>query len=590
MLTLRFETSRSLLVEMSSDDSENWVLGVTLGLLGSIAINTGNNIQSLGLKQAQGKVTSVEPSTHGIPDKDTAPLPKKHLIPWLSPKGIKTAPYDNDDEFSVVTVAKQSPLLSLTWIIGTFIFVTGSLLNFASYAFAAQSMLASLESIQFVTNLLFGKFMLGARVTQTMLVGTMLTVIGTVMAVQFSSKETLELSTADIKKLYSNPAYISYLCLMVLALVVLHVVYKKLEERKNKDKPLKSRDVILPCLYSVWSAMFGTQSVVQAKILAELLAVHSSGTENIFTSSFTYATILLWVMTVLVWLKRLNDALQKFNPLFIIPLLQCSFIFFAIISGGIFFKEFNSFDSNQWIGFWFGIIVMFGGLVLLTPQPIQSEDDLLHRDLVNLILEQRGSFASNQTNSVNSSTGCSVLSPQPEQGLVTPRNLTRSLDESQSKNKSIPKSPIRSPRFSKENMTKVAFDVVRDVVGETATLFYQNPSTKVLSNVMCQATADADDKRWRRKLLEKLLCMIKENPLSANGYSDEIMNLINDLNLADAVTISPPGPERDIKTQLTMTQEKLSSTIEMEIQQSITPRVESLQPARDLSIRFNEIT
>jgi hypothetical protein len=42
---------------------------------------------------------------------------------------------------------------------------------------------------------------------------------------------------------------------------------------------------------------------------------------------------------VSVWLQRLNDALSKFNPLFIIPLLQCMFIFFAILSGGIFFKE-----------------------------------------------------------------------------------------------------------------------------------------------------------------------------------------------------------------------------------------------------------
>lgn len=37
---------------------------------------------------------------------------------------------------------------TLTWKIGTGIFIFGALLNFASYAFAAQSMLASLESIQ----------------------------------------------------------------------------------------------------------------------------------------------------------------------------------------------------------------------------------------------------------------------------------------------------------------------------------------------------------------------------------------------------------------------------------------------------------
>ena len=82
----------------------------------------------------------------------------------------------------------------------------------------------------------------------------------------------------------------------------------------------------------------GTQSVVQAKVLAELLALQGSGEENVFASWFLYLTLIIWAVTCVVWLKRLNDALKMFNPLFIIPLLQCSFIFFAIVSGGIFFK------------------------------------------------------------------------------------------------------------------------------------------------------------------------------------------------------------------------------------------------------------
>ena len=65
-----------------------------------------------------------------------------------------------------------------------------------------------------------------------MMAGTCLVVTGTVMAVQFSSKETLELGIDDMKKLYVNPAYISYLGIMVLLLVVLHVLFKKLNEIK----------------------------------------------------------------------------------------------------------------------------------------------------------------------------------------------------------------------------------------------------------------------------------------------------------------------------------------------------------------------
>ena len=180
--------------EESSSSNQNWVLGITLGLLGSILINTGNNVQSLGLKQNQDKIGTetdtvvVKKRTTSLPSlpkwQNSPPRPsnkeppKRQSLPWLSPvPASKTAPSNHDSndieeesEFVVVKVArKTSPIQSITWVIGTIIFVSGSLLNFASYAFAAQSMLASLESIQFVTNLIFGKFMLGAHIVSLIL-------------------------------------------------------------------------------------------------------------------------------------------------------------------------------------------------------------------------------------------------------------------------------------------------------------------------------------------------------------------------------------------------------------------------------------
>ena len=156
--------------------SDNWTLGITLGILGSIAINTGNNLQSLGLKSLEQE----EQSTKNSPVDKHKP---SRRVPWLSPTPVKTHPKDNEnDSQSVVFVkVRRSPVESIAWIIGTIIFVSGSLLNFASYAFAAQSTLASLESVQFVTNLIFGRLLLKAKITETMFAGTVLTVTGTVL-------------------------------------------------------------------------------------------------------------------------------------------------------------------------------------------------------------------------------------------------------------------------------------------------------------------------------------------------------------------------------------------------------------------------
>lgn len=382
----------------SAEGNEKWIIGVVLGLLGSIAINTGNNIQSLGLKdlkddESLGEITietdrrtlktslsfsynqsskslSVEEyydnesNQSGANDDDAKGNVQNEIKDDES--------YSNHEKTPITITSKKHPASSTKWIIGTVVFVSGSLLNFASYAFAAQSMLASLESIQFVTNLLFGKFLLGTHVTRQMYFGTFLTVFGTIVAVQFSSKVTLDLNTAEIKELYLNPIYMIYLCAMVMSLFLLDMIYRYYEQRQSIVTSLKYTKIMLPLTYSIWSALFGTQSVVQAKVLAELLAVQSTGQEDIFHSWFTYFTILLWLGTVVVWLKRLNDALSIFDPIFIIPMLQCSFIFFAIVSGGIFFKEFNEFTSGQWFGFCFGVLIMFCGLMLLTPSEIDT--------------------------------------------------------------------------------------------------------------------------------------------------------------------------------------------------------------------------
>lgn len=302
------------------------VLGIILGLSGSVAINTGNNLQSLGMYKLE-----------------------------------KESQYDEDLEDGKVSICS-----STTWVLGTVVFLVGALLNFASYGFAPQSTLASLEAIQFVTNLFLGKMLLKRRITKRMYLGTFFTVGGTVMAVLFSSKDGAEIEViSDLTYLWRNwlwLAYIIFVVVLAAGLTILNTYYK----RKGKTRKLISRMAVL---YAVFSALFGTLSVVFAKVLAELLELQTEG-ENIFKHWFTYITLLSWLGLMVYWLLRLNNALALYNPLLIIPLLQVNFIFFAIVSGGIYFQEFNSMPAVQWVEFVLGVVFMFTGIYLMVP----SED------------------------------------------------------------------------------------------------------------------------------------------------------------------------------------------------------------------------
>jgi len=128
--------------------------------------------------------------------------------------------------------------------------------------------------------------------------------------------------------------------------------------------------------YAMFSALFGTLSVVFAKLLAKLVEFHFGGV-NVFGHWYTYITLAAWLVLMIFWLYRLNAALGLYNPIFIIPLLQANFIFFAIVSGGIYFQEFNYMEKLNWIGFVSGVVSMFTGIFLLVPpKPEVKENEI----------------------------------------------------------------------------------------------------------------------------------------------------------------------------------------------------------------------
>ena len=101
-------------------------------------------------------------------------------------------------------------------------------------------MLASLESVQFVTNILFGKFMLKAKVTPKMYIGTAVTVLGTCIAVMFSSSTVKELGIGDLFRCWLTAPYLMYLMLMGGGLVLIPGVYKSLEVSETRAEARKN--------------------------------------------------------------------------------------------------------------------------------------------------------------------------------------------------------------------------------------------------------------------------------------------------------------------------------------------------------------
>uniref|UniRef100_A0A6A7GE37 Magnesium transporter NIPA8 n=1 Tax=Hirondellea gigas TaxID=1518452 RepID=A0A6A7GE37_9CRUS len=286
------------------------------------------------------------------------------------------------------------------WRIAFFIFCCGNVLNFVSFSFAAQSLLAGLGSVQFVTNVIFSYLILGSLVTPRILTATGIIVMGNVLLVLFGNHEDRDYTQRELIYLYSNTGYLVYLSLTIAAACSLHALYvvlqrklaegsevtgnkrtflpfySKVEEKFENDDDLPAQrgrtdtyELLLPFCYAAVSGLIGTLSVMLAKSISELLRVtlKDPANDNQFLYPFPYAVLFGLIMIMGFWLYRLNKALRLFDAIFIVPVMQVIWIVFSVLSGGIYFQEFVKFDLLQFVMFFSGILLVMIGVTGLSP-------------------------------------------------------------------------------------------------------------------------------------------------------------------------------------------------------------------------------
>ena len=83
-------------------------------------------------------------------------------------------------------------------------------------------------------------------------------------------------STHQLKAFY-DLEYNSLLCLELAFALAMHATYKSFKRSKEQGKPRRYSDLVMPLAYAICSAIVGTQSVVNAKCLSELLTLTFQG-------------------------------------------------------------------------------------------------------------------------------------------------------------------------------------------------------------------------------------------------------------------------------------------------------------------------
>ncbi|XP_058722697.1 probable magnesium transporter NIPA8 [Vicia villosa] len=307
-----------------------WVVGAFINLFGSLAINFGTNLLKLGHNERE-----------------------RHLL-------------GSDGVHGKVTL---KPIIYFqSWRIGILFFFLGNCLNFISFGYAAQSLLAALGSVQFVSNLAFAYFVLNKVVTVKVLVATAFIVLGNVFLVAFGNHQSPVYTPEQLTEKYTNVAFLLYLLALIVIVVVHHSVYKRGElliaVSGHELKPFWN--MLLPFSYAVVSGAIGSCSVLFAKSLSNLLRLAFSNGYQLH-SWFTYSMLLLFLSTAGFWMTRLNEGLSLFDAILIVPMFQIAWTLFSICTGFIYFQEYQVFDTLRTTMFILGMMCVFIGISLLAP-------------------------------------------------------------------------------------------------------------------------------------------------------------------------------------------------------------------------------
>ena len=157
---------------------------------------------------------------------------------------------------------------SKIWLGGCVTFAIGNVMNFASLSLAAQSLLASLGSVQFLANVLFGCLILHVPPTRRVLLGTATIVAGNVLIVIVCSKSSSEYSVDQLQELYTETSYLCY----VGFLAALWTALLATQEYKRAHRPEEATSNQMGFLYAGISAIIGHNGVTLMKSVSEILA------------------------------------------------------------------------------------------------------------------------------------------------------------------------------------------------------------------------------------------------------------------------------------------------------------------------------
>ncbi len=262
--------------------------------------------------------------------------------------------------------------LKKKWSVGLFIFISFSIINFAALSFAPSSVLTPIESIQFVTNIVYNRFINKAVISRGMIVGVVLALLGTVLSIVFGAGSQACRGPRQLETLWADLPWLVYLIGTCGIAVATGFAYLRYRRAKKAGRSLWAHAIMSPFLFTVTAALLGgAQMIVHSKAFSTMLSMAFQGNLEVFTESWIlYVEMGLTVVCGIIWVLAQMFGVALYDPLVILPLLVGTYIMFGGVAGGLFFQEFNELHVGRlgyanWALYVVGMLLVVVGLAMI---------------------------------------------------------------------------------------------------------------------------------------------------------------------------------------------------------------------------------
>ncbi|KAI3715619.1 hypothetical protein L6452_22605 [Arctium lappa] len=238
------------------------------------------------------------------------------------------------------------------WWVGMITMVVGEVANFAAYAFAPAILVTPLGALSIIISAVLAHIILRERLHIFGVLGCALCVVGSTTIVLHAPQERAIESVAEVWDLATEPAFVLYGVLVLVAVFVLVLHYI----------PLYGQTHVM-CYIGVCS-LVGSLSVMSVKALGIALKLTFSGMNQLVypqTWAFTFCVLIC----VITQMNYLNKALDTFNTAVVSPIYYAMFTTLTILASVIMFKDWDGQDPTQIITELCGFVTILSGTFLL---------------------------------------------------------------------------------------------------------------------------------------------------------------------------------------------------------------------------------